>query len=68
MLNVISDEEPAVAAENIANAFRHSYGKEARPARKLGHVTVVADDEAQRDATITQLGALIPAGVWPPKH
>ena len=67
-LNVISDEEPAVAAENIANAFRHSYGKEARPARKLGHVTVVADDEAQRDATITQLGALIPAGVWPPKH
>jgi 5-(carboxyamino)imidazole ribonucleotide synthase len=68
MLNVISDEEPAVAAEHIANAFRHSYGKEARPARKLGHVTVVADDAAQRDATITQLSALIPAGVWPAKH
>ena len=69
MLNVISDETPAEKAEGISNAFRHSYGKEARPARKLGHVTVVAQTVAERDATIDQLAALIPAGVWPPaKH
>lgn len=68
MLNVIGDETPAVKAETTANAFRHSYGKEARPARKLGHVTVVAQTVAERDATIDQLADLIPAGVWPPKH
>lgn len=68
MLNVIGDETPAIKAETTANAFRHSYGKEARPARKLGHVTVVARSVAERDATIEQLAALIPAGVWPPKH
>ena len=64
MLNVISVETPAEKAETISNAFRHSYGKEARPARKLGHVTVVAQTVAERDATIDQLADLIPAGVW----
>lgn len=68
MLNVIGDETPAEQAATTANAFRHSYGKEARPARKLGHVTVVADSIEERDATIDQLADLIPAGVWPPKH
>ena len=64
MLNVISDETPAEKAATIGNAFRHSYGKEARPARKLGHVTVVAKNVAERDNTIDQLADLIPAGVW----
>ena len=64
MINVISDEGPAEKAENISNAFRHSYGKEARPARKLGHVTVVADSVEQRDNTISELSGLIPDGVW----
>jgi len=64
MLNVISDETPAEKAATIGNAFRHSYGKEARPARKLGHVTVVAADVNERDNTIDQLADLIPAGVW----
>lgn len=64
MINVIGDETPAAKADSLDNAFNHSYGKEARPARKLGHVTVVANDVAGRDATIDQLAELIPAGVW----
>lgn len=69
MLNVIGDETPAVKAESIDNAHRHSYGKEARPARKLGHVTVIADSVAERDQTITELSDLMPSGVWPtPAH
>lgn len=69
MLNVIGDETPAVKAESTDNAHRHSYGKEARPARKLGHVTVVADSVAERDQTITELSDLMPSGVWPtPAH
>lgn len=68
MLNVIGEEVPAEKADNLDAAFRHSYGKEARPARKLGHVTVVGQSVAERDATIEQLTGLIPDGVWPPKH
>lgn len=64
MLNVIGDETPAVKAGTTANAFRHSYGKEARPGRKLGHVTVVARSVAERNQTINELAGLIPAGVW----
>ncbi|MDF1764169.1 MAG: 5-(carboxyamino)imidazole ribonucleotide synthase, partial [Oleibacter sp.] len=64
MINVISDETPVQKAANMRNVFPHSYGKEARPARKLGHVTVVADSVDERDNGIEALTDLIPAGVW----
>ena len=63
MLNVIGDEEPAVVADDRENVYRHSYHKEARPARKLGHITVVANSPAERDETIRQLSAVIPEAV-----
>ncbi|GGY33036.1 N5-carboxyaminoimidazole ribonucleotide synthase [Bacterioplanes sanyensis] len=65
MLNVIGDEQPAEAAEALQHAHRHSYGKEARAGRKLGHITVVAESNQQRDATIDQLQAVLPADTWP---
>lgn len=65
MLNVIGDETPAQSAEQLPLAHRHSYGKEARPARKLGHVTVTASSVAERDQTIHALAALLPSAVWP---
>ncbi len=64
MINVISDETPTAAANGMTDTYVHSYGKEARPARKLGHVTVTAASSAERDEKISQLEALIPAGVW----
>lgn len=67
MLNVIGDETPATAAEGLPNTYRHSYGKEARPARKLGHVTVVAESVEDRDQTITELAGLMPSNIWPPQ-
>lgn len=64
MINVISDEGPTSAASNMSETYVHSYGKEARPARKLGHVTITAQDTNERDEKISQLEGLIPAGVW----
>ncbi|MFT7409538.1 MAG: 5-(carboxyamino)imidazole ribonucleotide synthase [Oleispira sp.] len=64
MINVISDESPTSAADTMTETYVHTYGKEARPARKLGHVTITAHDTAERDAKISQLAGLIPAGVW----
>ena len=65
MINVIGDEASSLKADDISSAYRHSYGKEARPARKLGHITVVADSVEERDATINQLSDVIPEAVWP---
>jgi 5-(carboxyamino)imidazole ribonucleotide synthase len=64
MINVISDEGPTAAAEGLEQTYVHSYGKEARPARKLGHVTITAQNTEERDAKISQLEGLIPTGVW----
>ena len=64
MINVISDEGPTSAAAGMSQTYVHSYGKEARPARKLGHVTITAADTDERDSKISQLEGLIPAGVW----
>ena len=64
MINVISDEGPTANAEGMSTTYIHSYGKEARPARKLGHVTITAANTDERDRKISQLEGLIPAGVW----
>ncbi len=65
MLNVISDEQPSQVADGEDNVYRHSYNKEARPNRKLGHITVVADSVAERDEKIKQLSGVIPEAVRP---
>lgn len=64
MINVISDEGPTSAATGMNETYVHSYGKEARPARKLGHVTITAANTDERDSKINQLEGLIPTGVW----
>ena len=46
MVNVVGADAPGSleAAEAVAGAQVHDYGKAWRPGRKLGHVTVVGDD------------------------
>lgn len=48
MVNLIG-EIPA-AARNIDNTHVHDYGKSPRPGRKLGHITLIGDSAAARDA------------------
>jgi 5-(carboxyamino)imidazole ribonucleotide synthase len=38
-----------------AGVHFHHYGKEPRPARKLGHATLVTDTAAQRDLALKKL-------------
>lgn len=65
MLNIIGEESSALAADKLDNVFRHSYHKEARPGRKLGHITVLADHINKRDLTIDNLSQVLPKGIWP---
>lgn len=53
MLNLIG-EIPARARE-LASGTLHDYGKEPRPGRKLGHITVIAESAAERDKQLAAI-------------
>jgi 5-(carboxyamino)imidazole ribonucleotide synthase len=61
MLNLIGSM-PSQNLELSGNtAYLHDYGKEPRPGRKLGHITVVAADAAGRDRAVTRLSEMLVA-------
>ena len=66
MVNLIGAEPDTAPVLEIPGAHLHRYGKAPRPGRKLGHVTVVADDDASRDEGTAQVVRLVdqtpPAG------
>ncbi|HEX5314211.1 MAG TPA: 5-(carboxyamino)imidazole ribonucleotide synthase, partial [Gammaproteobacteria bacterium] len=47
MVNLIGEMPDAAALLAIPGLHLHSYGKDPRPGRKLGHATLVADDPQQ---------------------
>jgi len=55
MLNLIGEIPESAEVLNVSNAHLHLYGKEPRPGRKLGHVTVRAD---QFEKLLERLSAL----------
>ncbi|HEV2103479.1 MAG TPA: 5-(carboxyamino)imidazole ribonucleotide synthase [Candidatus Acidoferrum sp.] len=55
MINLIGETPESAEVLNVPNAHLHLYGKEPRAGRKLGHVTVRAD---QFDKLQQRLGAL----------
>lgn len=55
MLNFVGNIPERSAALKQAGVHLHHYGKDARPGRKLGHATVVADTAAQRDLALKKL-------------
>ena len=59
MLNLIGDLPDTTALLKIPGLHLHLYGKTPRPGRKLGHVTLRADDSAALEFAVTQAAALI---------
>jgi len=53
MVNLIGQIPDAVS--ELSDAKLHDYGKSARPGRKLGHLTVIADSADDRDALVQQI-------------
>lgn len=56
MLNLIGDIPAAARALDRDDATLHDYGKSPRPGRKLGHITLLADDPAGRDLGLAEIG------------
>jgi len=65
MLNLIGSMPPKNLALGSDTAFLHDYGKKARPGRKLGHITVVASNAADRDRELARLNEILVAQANP---
>ena len=61
MVNCIGTMPDAGAVLSLEHAHLHDYGKDARAGRKLGHVTLTADDEASLAPQLERLLAIIDA-------
>lgn len=59
MVNLIGEVPEAAALLSIPGAHLHLYGKAPRSRRKLGHVTVRADDERSLSASVEQVRKLV---------
>jgi 5-(carboxyamino)imidazole ribonucleotide synthase len=61
MVNLIGAVPDRAAVAAVAGAHLHLYGKEPRPGRKLGHVTIVGDEPGSVDPNLLEtIGSRIP--------
>jgi len=55
MLNLIGSMPGVLPEVEGCTSHLHDYGKSPRPGRKLGHITVIADSVAERDAALSKI-------------
>jgi 5-(carboxyamino)imidazole ribonucleotide synthase len=60
MVNIIGQHGDIQAVLKMPNAFLHLYDKAERAGRKLGHINVVANSEAELQTALDQLKAWMP--------
>ncbi|MDP2227850.1 MAG: 5-(carboxyamino)imidazole ribonucleotide synthase [Moraxellaceae bacterium] len=68
MLNIIGQHPARADVLAQPEAHLHFYGKAERDGRKIGHITVTADDRATLDARIRALAAVLPNTMALPKN
>jgi len=61
MVNCIGALPDPATVLDVPGAHLHQYAKTPRPGRKVGHVTVVADDAADLENRLSRLRAALPA-------
>ncbi len=60
MINIIGKTGPTDLALKLANAHLHLYDKAERADRKLGHINITANTQAELDASIATLTDFLP--------
>jgi len=63
MVNLVGVLPPAGTCLDLPGVHLHRYGKEVRPARKVGHLTVTGIDASERDQRTRRLLAALPEAV-----
>jgi 5-(carboxyamino)imidazole ribonucleotide synthase len=67
MLNLVGNMPEASSVLGYRDVHLHDYGKSPRAGRKLGHVTIVANSEAERSQLLTTIEPiLVNSGAMPP--
>ena len=61
MINVVGAMPPLAALCALPGVQVHAYGKRGSPGRKIGHLTVLADDEATLTVRLAAVQALVDA-------
>lgn len=59
MINLISEMPARDAVLAVEGAHLHDYGKQPRPGRKIGHITLRANNQQQFDERLSKLEALL---------
>jgi 5-(carboxyamino)imidazole ribonucleotide synthase len=59
MVNLIGDIPEPAAVLAVPGAHLHRYGKAPRPGRKVGHITITADDESDLEPRLAQLRTVL---------
>jgi 5-(carboxyamino)imidazole ribonucleotide synthase len=67
MFNLIGSTPAPAELLALPRAHLHLYGKAARPGRKLGHVTVRADDSDALQSAVDRVEALFQSNEGPPR-
>lgn len=62
MVNLIGERPDFARLLAIPHVHLHWYGKEPRPGRKLGHVTIRVDDPSRRDALLEEVESILASG------
>jgi len=62
LVNLVGSTDAAGRVLELPGARVHLYGKESRPGRKVGHVTVCAESAVARDAAMDEVAALVGGG------
>ena len=60
MVNYVGEPKPGKELLQLSNTHLHWYDKSVRAKRKMGHINLVADSEAELQALITKVHALLP--------
>ena len=61
MVNCIGALPERAAVLAVPGAHLYDYGKDARPGRKVGHVTIVASDAATLEERLARVASLVDA-------
>jgi len=59
MLNLIGTLPDKTAVLRVPGTHYHDYGKEVRPGRKVGHITITADTHAELETRVAEVSALL---------
>ncbi|MBF4257052.1 5-(carboxyamino)imidazole ribonucleotide synthase [Vibrio anguillarum] len=68
MINILGEDNLPEAVMAIEGCHIHWYGKEKRAGRKMGHINVSADYNAQLQRTLCRLAEVLDATTYPALH